>query len=64
MCTGKAVMGIPIHLILMRIPPCHPAPIGAELLGAVFPFGHSASAIHADCLFSEFGVGQAIAPAE
>ena len=63
-CTGKAVMGIPVHLILMRIPPGHPAFVGAELLRTVFPLGDCAAAIHADRLFSQFGISQTIAPAE
>ena len=48
----------------MRIPPSHPAFVGAELLRTVFPLGDCATAIHADRLFGQFGISQTIAPAE
>lgn len=57
-------MGAPVHLILMRIPPGHSALIGTELLGAVFTLGDCAAAIPADGLFGQFGISQAITPAE
>lgn len=48
MCTCKAVMGVSVYQILMRIPPGHPAFIRAEFPGTVLSLGNCASAVHTE----------------